>query len=98
MLFCRDELQHLSYANVWKAFENIAKCDARWITIGDYWPGENLNVRGGEYFNVNLCLPPFELRPNEIVSERATRETPVRIRWRDFRNQVAARKLSAKKT
>lgn len=95
LLICRDTLQHLSYSNIWKVLINLARCDARWIAIGGYWPGNNVDVRDGSYFDFNACLPPFELRPNEIISEANDPKHPAKHLF--IRRQVS-RKFSVMKT
>lgn len=69
LLMCRDTLQHMSLANIQLALKNIARCNARMVVLGGYFPGKNKNIEDGGYFDFNPVLEPFNMVPDLVISE-----------------------------
>lgn len=69
LLLCRDTLQHMSLANIKTALDNIARTKARIVVLGGYFPGQNVNIRDGDYFDFNPVLEPFGMVPDLVISE-----------------------------
>lgn len=76
LLLCRDTLQHFSYENIHRALHNISKCKARIIVLGGYFPGNNIAIQDGSYFDFNPVLEPFSLMPDIVLSEDNTPSHP----------------------
>jgi hypothetical protein len=74
LVFCRDCLVHLSYADAWSALENIANSGAEYLlttTFVEY--RANHDIATGEWRPLNLERPPFDLpAPLEILDERCS--------------------------
>lgn len=72
VIICRDSLQHLPLEDIKVALKNIASSGASFALLGSYPKRnkENVNIKVGEYFSIDLLKPPFSLpQPLEIVDE-----------------------------
>jgi len=71
LIFSRDALQHLTYAQVIKALQNFAESDARFVVVGTYPKGKNINLpqAGTNCFEINLQAHPFNLEPDQVLPE-----------------------------
>ena len=71
LVFCRDCLVHLPFADVWLALRAVKDSGAQWLlttTFTDRDANENLN---GVWRPLNLCRPPFDLpEPVALLNER----------------------------
>jgi hypothetical protein len=68
LIFCRDCLQHLSYANVKAALNNFKKSNSKYLLVTSYpktWI--NHDIYDGDYRSLNLLQPPFSL-PKPLLS------------------------------
>jgi hypothetical protein len=72
LILSRDALQHLSLDQVWSAFKTFKSADPKFLLVGSYPSGVNVDIRTGDYFSVNLMREPFSLWPESVFSE----ETP----------------------
>lgn len=65
LIFSRDALQHLSLVKVVSALEQFSRVkSAKYLLIGSYTSIKedgNKNIVIGDYFPINLLLPPFSL-------------------------------------
>jgi hypothetical protein len=62
LIFCRDCLQHLSYANVKAALNNFKKSNSKYLLVTSYpktW--KNHDIYDGSFRSLNLLQPPFSL-------------------------------------
>jgi hypothetical protein len=70
LLLNRDTLQHLSYKNIFKTLENFSNSRIEWYIIGSYKEiDNNINIKNGDYFLINLSKYPFLLIPDEILND-----------------------------
>ena len=72
MLMCRDALQHMSYDIIRAVLRNFARSDVHYFVLGSYLDqNDNRDIKTGEYFAINLTLPPFSMsEPLETFSEK----------------------------
>jgi hypothetical protein len=76
---CRDALQHLPLEDAIDVIANIARARPRVAAFGSYVennPGEetggNVNIRVGEYYLINLRLPPFSMNGTmDVINENS---------------------------
>jgi hypothetical protein len=70
-VLCRDCLVHLSYANIARAFENLAASGSRWLiatTFTDH--DDNRDIVDGDWRLLNLQAKPFNLpQPSALLNE-----------------------------
>lgn len=67
MLFCRDCMLHLSYANQRELLENVKKSQAKYVMLSNFPKAEaNRDIVTGEARQVNLLLSPIKL-PEPIL-------------------------------
>jgi hypothetical protein len=68
---CRDVLFHLSYANIWKAFENFCRSEIGLMLVTTHTANniENYDIWTGDFRLLDLFKPPFSL-PKSIVVDR----------------------------
>jgi hypothetical protein len=73
LIFCRDALQHLNMRLILKALarftEYLHGSPSRYFLVGSYKNGRNKNIETGEYFHIDLRLPPFSMTPYEVFDE-----------------------------
>ena len=65
---CRDALQHLPCAAVVDALQTFSVSRPKYLLVGSYPDGENRRIEAGEYFSIDLRLPPFSLGEGVIRS------------------------------
>lgn len=63
LLFCRDCLFHLSYADIKRAFDNIANSNISWIMTTTYYTehSRNVDIETGGFRPIDLLSAPFDL-------------------------------------
>jgi Methyltransferase domain len=63
LVLCRDALQHLPLLVGISLLENIARSKPRLVVVGSYLGAgtKNVNIKPGEYFDINLSEPPFNM-------------------------------------
>jgi hypothetical protein len=62
VVLCRDCLVHLSYANIFLAFENVKRSDAKWLLMTNFLRLEsNIDIVDGDWRPLNFELAPFVL-------------------------------------
>lgn len=88
LLFCKDLVNHLETADIWRVLNNIARSGARLVVISSntgHAYEELASQTGGESRHVDLLAPPFSL-PDPIVGEDYL------IVWRgdDLRKKMAS--------
>jgi hypothetical protein len=74
LIFTRDCLVHLSFADIAKAVANVKASGATWWLTTTF-PGctQNRDIFTGDWRKVNLQLPPFNFPPPErLISEQCT--------------------------
>lgn len=72
LLFCRDCLFHLSYSDIQRAFDNIARSDISWIMTTTYDPAHarNVDIETGGFRPIDLRSAPFDLpEPIDALSD-----------------------------
>ena len=69
LLLCRDTLQHLSLQSCYSLLRNLSNTNAKYYLIGSYVTGQNVDIREGEYFSIDLTQAPFNMRPSKIFCE-----------------------------
>lgn len=77
LLFCRDCLVHLSFADIARALENIRRADIAYLMTTTF-PDEpeNVDIVSGDWRPINLELPPFSFpKPEALITERCTEQT-----------------------
>ncbi|KAG2422777.1 hypothetical protein HXX76_015797 [Chlamydomonas incerta] len=67
LVFSRDALQHLPLSYVHSFLRNVRDSGARYLLVGSYLNETstkflNLDIRVGEYYDINLLEKPFSLR------------------------------------
>ena len=78
LALCRDALQHLPLALAVGVLENLAASGARLVALGSYLEetAGNAEIPVGEYYKINLLLPPFSLnasRAVDVLNEASSR-------------------------
>jgi hypothetical protein len=74
-VLCRDCLVHLSFANIERAFVNLAASGSRWLiatTFTDH--DDNRDIADGDWRLLNLQAAPFNLPPPAAVLNEGCRE------------------------
>lgn len=74
-VLCRDCLVHLSFANIERAFANIAASGSRWLiatTFVDHH--DNCDIADGDWRLLNLQTAPFNLPPPAALLNEGCRE------------------------
>jgi hypothetical protein len=67
MIFCKDCLQHLSYENIFKAFENFKRSESKYLLTTSYpLTLVNWDILNGDLRRLNLRRKPFNL-PSPIM-------------------------------
>jgi hypothetical protein len=68
LALCRDALQHLPMPLAVSVLENLGATGARLIALGSYLEEtSNHDIPLGEYYKINLLLPPFSLNESSAV-------------------------------
>ena len=74
LIFCRDCLQHLSYDNIKKAFENFKNSGSKYLLVSSYpktW--RNYDIPDGDFRCLNLRKKPFHFpKPLLVIKENVT--------------------------
>jgi hypothetical protein len=74
-VLCRDCLVHLSFANIERAFVNLAASGSRWLiatTFTDH--DDNHDITDGDWRLLNLQTAPFNLPPPAALLNEGCRE------------------------
>ena len=71
LIFCRDCLVHLSYANVHKALDNFRASGSRYLLMTHFTGlAENHDIADGDWRALNFTLAPFNLpAPLRLIVE-----------------------------
>lgn len=76
VVLCREVLFHLSFDDARKLISNVFTSGAKYFvaTTNDKIP-ENINIKTGQFRNINLLLPPFSLGPyvNSIKDDKVSK-------------------------
>lgn len=68
LVFCRDCLVHLSYADIWRALENIKASGAKYLMTTFFSRrASNSDIVTGQWRPLNLEVKPFNFPPPLIV-------------------------------
>ena len=70
LLFCRDCFMHFSNEDIIKSLKNFLNSNIKYIAISNFIKTNivNKNIDTGEYREVNLFLPPFNLTENNLLN------------------------------
>ena len=70
LLFCRDCFMHFSNEDIIKSLKNFLNSNIKYIAISNFVKTNivNENIDTGEYREVNLFLPPFNLTENNLLN------------------------------
>lgn len=73
-VFSRDLLNHLSFADVFRALANFRSSGATYLMTTTFTrPRPNQDTAGGEWRTLNLTLPPFNFPPPlRVLNEKCT--------------------------
>ncbi len=74
LVMCRDTLQHLSFADVFKVLRNFKQMavqgNAKLFAIGSYIKYDgNVDGKTPTSYTINLLEEPFSLQPDQIIAE-----------------------------
>lgn len=70
VVFCRDALQHLSFADGLAALANFRRSGALWIITSTHQKVTNRNIRTGAHYEINIQEPPFAfLEPEWLIAD-----------------------------
>lgn len=74
LVFCRDCLVHLSFADVQAALRNVCESGAQWLLTTTFPAhARNRDIKTGQWRELNLQAAPFLLpEPVELVNEGCT--------------------------
>lgn len=71
LILCRDCFVHLSNQHIRQSIDNIRSSGARYLLVTSFTKTtENTDILTGEWRRINMELPPFNLKPIEILNER----------------------------
>ncbi len=85
MLLCRDALIHFSFADIWRALENIRRAEIEYIATTTFVATEvNADQATGRgWRHLNLQAPPFEFpEPMRVIDDNFNREDQRLCVWR----------------
>ena len=75
VVLCRDCLVHLSFANIWRAFDNLRRSGSQYLLTTTFLEHEgNQDIEDGDWRMLNLRHAPFNLPAPEIVMVEGTTE------------------------
>lgn len=64
VVFCRDCLVHLSFANIQRAIANLKRSGSTWLLTTTFLEcEENIDIVNGDWRMLNFQLPPFQWEP-----------------------------------
>ena len=64
IVFCRDCLVHLSFANIERAIANLKRSGSTWLLTTTFLEcEENFDIVNGDWRMLNFQLPPFQWEP-----------------------------------
>lgn len=73
LLFCRDCLVHLSFADIRLALQNICDSGSQYLLTTTFTDKDNFDIRTGQWRPINLERAPFHLPPAiMLVNEECT--------------------------
>lgn len=73
LLFCRDCLVHLSFADIRLALQNICESGSQYLLTTTFTDKDNFDIRTGQWRPINLEREPFNLPPAlMLVDEECT--------------------------
>jgi SAM-dependent methyltransferase len=62
LIFCRDCLVHMSYADIWSALNTVALSESKYMLTTSFTNRtSNRDIRTGDWRPINLEAPPFNL-------------------------------------
>jgi len=65
---CKDCLQHLSYADVFKVLKNFAQANVAWALVSNHTGVDvNTDIETGGFRYLDLTKPPFNLPPPRLI-------------------------------
>lgn len=76
LILCRDCLVHLSFADISRALQNIARSDAQYL-LTTHYPDRHPNeeIITGQWRTLNLTAAPFHLPlPREMIDEKCPQD------------------------
>jgi len=75
LIFCRDLLIHLSYADAARLLRGFVASGSEWLLTTSYRGRENRDEPTGGFYRINLEGPPFGWRvPERWLSDEGERE------------------------
>jgi len=76
VIFCRDCLVHFSEQHVWRALQNIARCNAKFLITTTFTHRTNAKkIETGQWRPLNLQAAPFALpKPIQLIDEKCTQD------------------------
>ncbi len=78
LIFCRDCLFHFSHNDVFRALNNLARSEAKYLLTTTFtyrsYP-RNGNIRTGEWTPINLEMPPYLLPPPQTLLIEGSHES-----------------------
>jgi hypothetical protein len=79
LIFCRDCLGHLTYAETWRALENFRRSGATWLLTTTFvGPRTNRDIETGDWRPINLERLPYGFPPPvELVNEQCNEDAGI---------------------
>jgi hypothetical protein len=79
LVFCRDCLVHLPYADIWRALRNFRRSGAAWLLTTTFTgPRENVDIVCGDWRPLNFERAPFAFpRPIEVFAEECDEDAGI---------------------
>jgi hypothetical protein len=76
LVFCRDCLVHLSFADISLALDNIRKSESEYLLTTTFTGRkDNGDITTGQWRILNLQMPPFDLpKPQKVILEGCSEE------------------------
>ena len=62
----RGSLQHLPCAAIVDTLQSFASTDLQFLLVESHLQGDNRRIEAGEYFPIDLSLPPFDLKEGVV--------------------------------
>jgi hypothetical protein len=79
LVFCRDCLVHLPYADIWLALRNFRRSGATWLLTTTFTgPRENVDIACGDWRPLNFERAPFQFpQPFEVFAEECDEDAGI---------------------
>lgn len=77
LVFTRDCFVHLSNESILKSLDNIKNSGSKFLLTTSFTKlCENKNIQDGDWREINLMIPPFNLKPIYLINEMCVESYP----------------------